>query len=265
VKAQPESRELVPLVKYETLKKNVHLKPGETLSFKPGHGYFAKPAPWTQPPIVVKPPTVDLSSARNVAFFATVTDSAITYFCRLPKTWKAAFTADHAYPVTDQQIAAVQASGHRAFVWCDCMTTLPDTALAMVEQRRDKDDHPLLDGWYGQAESASQFDVAIGALRAPVAIIGNLSSVRSDQLARVAAGERLFVNELYRNVQPWLQPDWRGANAGVGGNCAAVYASQSEGAVYTPISAYRALGLWNPACDSVYTEGMLEADWKQLA
>jgi len=204
------------------------------------------------PPPPPPPPGVNLEPARNVAFFASVTDDAIQQFCRLPKTWKAAFTADHAYPVSDQQINAVKASGHRAYSWCDCRTTLPPAAIDMAKNRG-------LSGWYGQGESAAEFDEATRLFRDPVAVIGNLSALDPDQLLVVAHASVLFINETYYNVQPNLKPDWRGANNGVGGNCWACYASASEGAVYTPIDQR-----FNKATDSVYTEGMLPADWAAL-
>jgi len=221
---------------------------GRVLKIQP-----TKPAP-VPPPDPQPVPGVNLEPARNVAFFASVTDDAIQYFCRLPKTWKAAFTADPAYPVTDQQIAAVKASGHRAYSWCDCRTTLPPSAMSMARDRG-------LSGWYGQGESTYEFDVAVSYPypAKPTAIVGNLTALRADQLAQVSHADVLFINETYYNVQPNLKPDWRGANHGVGGNCWACYASASEGAVYTPIDAR-----FNKATDSVYTEGMLAADWAAL-
>lgn len=212
-----------------------------------------KPSP---PPVVTPPSSADpLELARNVCFFATVDDGAITYFNRLPPSWKAAFTADPAYPVTDQQIAAVKASGHRVYSWCDCRPTPDGTPpRAAIDMARDRS----LDGWYGQAETANEFDRAFTA-SAP-AVVGNLSALTPDQLAVVAAGgPPLFINETYYNVQPWMKPDWRGANKGVGGNCWAFYASASEGAVHTPLDER-----FNAATDSIYAEGMLEADWKAL-
>jgi len=214
---------------------------GRVLKIQP-----TKPAP--TPP----PPGVNLEPARNVAFFATVTDDNIQHFCRLPKTWKAAFTADPAYQVTDQQIAAVKASGHRAYSWCDCRTTLPPEAYYMASHRN-------LSGWYGQAESAAEFDVAAVFRDRPLAVVGNLSALRTDQLLLVSNGTVLFINETYYNVQPNLHPDWKGANNGIGGNCWACYASASEGAVYTPIDQR-----FNKQTDSVYTEGMLPTDWEYL-
>jgi hypothetical protein len=84
------------------------------------------------------------------------------------------------------------------------------------------------------------------------------------RLARVANGEVLVSIELYRNIQPNLMPDWRNANAGVGGHCIACYESDTEGAVYTPVSSYRELGYYAPKRDSVYAVGLTADDWQAL-
>jgi hypothetical protein len=202
-----------------------------------------------------------LSPARNVAFFATVTDEALDHFCALPPSWKAAFTADPKYPVTDEQIARVRKSGHQAFAWGDCHSPglMPNDIQAFRVRRG-------LAGWYGEAESAGAFDWAMrGAIEAyvnsfPVALVGKIDTLRDDQLALVAAGQVLFINETYFNVQPDLVPNWRNANEGIGGNCWACYASDKEGAVYTPVDSR-----FNPETDSVYTEGMLAGDWREIA
>lgn len=201
-----------------------------------------------------------LEPARNVCFFATVADDAIQYFCRLPASWKAAFTADAAYRVTIQQVAAVRASGHRAFAWGDCDQTPPVLIREFAEMQG-------LDGWYGQAESDTQFDNANGGAQLPQALIGNLSALRPDQLSRVAAGDVVFINETYYNVPGNVGaegPDWRNANAGVGGNCLAVYGSSSEGAIYLPLREQIRRGYFDAADDSLYVEGFLEDDWAAL-
>lgn len=207
------------------------------------------PAPVPVPP----PSSVDLEPVRNLLVFATVTDDIIQLACRLPARWKFLFTADPAYRVTDQQINAVRASGHRAFAWGDCRTTLPAQIKAFQQARR-------LDDWYGQAESAGEFDAARsgGANK----VIGNLSAIRPDQLVLVAAAQMLFALELYLNVHPWEQPDYHGAQDGVGGNCGAVYASEAEHAVYTPVSGQRKE--WFHPHGSWYVEGFRPADWETV-
>ena len=196
------------------------------------------------------PPAGDayLNVVRNLLVFATVTDDAIQHACRLGPEWKFLFTADPAYPVSDQQIAAARASGHGVYAWGDCMTTLPPAIMAFARARR-------MDGWYGQAETPEQFNTADQYLSYK-GMIANLSALTNEQLGLVASGNVLVTAEFYKNVQPNMQPDWRGANKGVGGNCGAVYESASEGAVYTPVTAYHG------ACNSWYVEGFREEDWK---
>ena len=119
-----------------------------------------------------------------------------------------------------------------------------------------------LGGWYGQGENPQEFDVCTSA--GGKAAIVNLSALRPDQLNLVATAQVLVTNETYYNVNPGLHPDWRNANAGIGGNCIAVYGSASEGAVYTSVQNHVNNGWFNPQTDSIYTEGMTPADWQTL-
>lgn len=150
-------------------------------------------------------------------------------------------------------------------VWCDCRVpsgyiegegTGYDVALEMVEELD-------LDGAWGQCENQSEFDNAYagGATR----MIGNIGSLNPDSQAKVAAGAVLMTVELYRNVMPWMAPDWKGCNAGIGGNAIACYESPSEGAVYTPVQEYKDLGFYVPKQDSVYGVGLRAEDWPNLA
>ena len=207
-----------------------------------------------------------LDPVRNLLVWATVTDDAIQHACKLPSSWKFLFTADPRYPVTDQQIAAAK-NDHGVFAWGDCHSPglMPNDIAAFRAERK-------LAAWYGEAESAGAFDSAVaGATNAviyrfPVGLIGKLSALRPDQLQGVASAEELFCNETYRNIlsQRDVPTDWRNANHGVGGNCLAVYESKDEGAVYTPLQVQHERGWFDPAVDSLYTEGMLEADWLYL-
>jgi hypothetical protein len=98
-------------------------------------------------------------------------------------------------------------------------------------------------------------------------MVGSINAQVLDdaRLARVSSGEVLVSVELYRNLQPGQQPDWRNANAGIGGHCIAIYASDTEGAVYTPVTSYRGLGHYVPKRDSVYAVGLTADDWQALA
>jgi hypothetical protein len=159
-------------------------------------------------------------------------------------------------------IAQLRAHFGTVEAWCDCRPpgegTAYSAALAMVDELG-------LDGAWGQCETSAEFDHAYdaGARR----MVGSINAQVLDdrRLARVASGEVLVSIELYRNIQPGLLPDWRNANAGVGGHCIACYGSDTEGAVYTPVASYRELGYYVPKRDSVYAVGLTADDWQALA
>jgi hypothetical protein len=172
-------------------------------------------------------------------------------------------TADAGYRqwYSPEVIAQLRAHFGTVEAWCDCRPpgagTAYSAALAMVEELG-------LDGAWGQCETTAEFDHAYeaGARR----MVGSINSQVLDdaRLAKVASGEVLISLELYRNLQPALQPDWRNANAGVGGHCIACYGSDTEGAVYTPVTSYRELGYYVPKRDSVYGVGLTAEDWQAL-
>jgi len=141
--------------------------------------------------------------------------------------------------------------------WADCRnpTSYAD-AVRMAEGFG-------LNGAWGQCETAGEFDNAYG--EGCRRMIGNLSALRDDQRALIASGEVLITSELYRNVQPWLEPNWMGCNDGVGGDCIACYASTTEDAVYTPVSDYIDRGYYVAGSSSVYGVGLAAQDWLDLA
>src|SRR6185312_2439130 len=214
----------------------------------------APPPPPPPPPHPPPPPSVDLSRVRNLLVFATVTDEGIREALTLPPKWKFLFSADPTYKPSAEVAAHVIAAGRDANAWCDCSGTLPPAAKQMVFEYG-------LSDWYGQGETSAQFDVAVDA-GAKAAIV-NLSALTPSQLALVASASVLVVEENYRNVRPVVAPDWRNANAGIGGNCGAVYGSASEGAVYTPVRWQIEKG-WFGVNDSWYVEGFQPDDWQAL-
>lgn len=140
--------------------------------------------------------------------------------------------------------------------WCDCRNpTAYSEAVGMCSALG-------LDSAWGQCETQPEYDHAyhFGSRR----MVGNLSALNSQSLDRIRSAEVLVSVELYRNVQPWMLPDWMGCNAGVGGNTIACYASETEGAVYTPVSKYKADGLYVSGQDSVYGVGLKSDDWHSL-
>lgn len=212
--------------------------------------YHAAHPPKKPPP----PSTVDLSRARNLLVWATVTDDAITQSLSLPPRWRHLFSADPAYKPSEAQVERVIRAGRDANAWCDCRTTLPVAAKEMVRAYG-------LSDWYGQGENEGEFETALRAGAA--AAIVNLSALNDRQLAMVASGAVIVSNENYRNVTPDVRPDWRNANTGVGSNCGAVYASEREGAIYTSAASQIRNG-WFGFHDSWYLEGFLPADWQAL-
>lgn len=194
-------------------------------------------------------PASPLTPYQSVLFLAQPLTDAL----QAPKSYKAAVTADPAY---DQYARAdhaqmVRDAGLDVYVWY-VSTEVPKARALEVAQRLGATKI------IGQAETAAQYDAAkADGLKA---VVGNLSALTDVQLAEVAAAEMIMVNETYYNVQPWLKPDWRNANAGVAGNCLAVYASAREGAVYTPLVAQPFI----KGRDSVYCVGMRAEDWAAL-
>ncbi len=156
--------------------------------------------------------------------------------------------------------AARKASLGFVTAWCDCRPSGGTDAQYAINAARAFG----LKGWHAQAETAAQFDHALQRGREnglmPLAFVGNLGALRPDQLALVARGDVKFIVETYYNVQPGLQPDWKGANAGIGGNCVAMYASDTEGAQRVALSTMRADGRFSRGNDSIFTPGSQPED-----
>lgn len=95
----------------------------------------------------------------------------------------------------------------------------------------------------GQAETAYEFDKSVDmGVRC---VIGNLSSLRDDQLQMVKSNKMLFIQEDYWNVMPWLQLDFRGTTPV--SMCHGIYPGQSDSPTYgryLPPNAYIAAGRW---------------------
>jgi len=203
------------------------------------------------------PPAGDLSSVRGRIFLA---QSPLD--CLAAPSWMVPVcTADAGYRdwYTPQVIAELRDHFGTVESWCDCRNpTAYSAALAMVTELG-------LDGAWGQCENTPELQHGYdsGARR----FIGSCDpNVMNDEwLSKVKTGEIKMTVELYRNVQPWMLPDWRNANNGIGGNCIACYASETEGAMYTPVAAYKAQGLYVPQHDSVYGVGLTHQDWLDLA
>jgi len=218
-------------------------------------------APFTRPiPDPPAAPSLNLRVAQAVIFLAgTPLDSLLA-----PTSYKRALSADRNHPEwCDQYTVDTLRHGQVAgvFSWCDCR---PDggTAADFAIERALRFG---LDGWYGQAESAEQFDHALERGRAlnkpPVALIGNLTALRDDQRELIRKGEVLFIFEQYRNVAAQRDADFdsyvrnTGPYAGLAGRCAAAYTSDGENATRIPMPEQTARGWFTPGVDSFYAPG----------
>ena len=205
------------------------------------------------------PPAADVANAQARIFLAHG-----PLECLAAPSWMVPVcTADAGYRrwYTPDVIAQLRTHFGTVEAWCDCRPagegTAYSEALAMVDEFS-------LDGAWGQCETTAEFDHAYeGGARRMVGSV-NAQVLDDARLAKVASGDVLVSIELYRNLQPSLLPDWRNANAGIGGHCIACYGSDTEGAVYTPVSSYRELGYYVPKRDSVYGVGLTADDWRAL-
>jgi hypothetical protein len=204
----------------------------------------AKPAP--APP----PPAVNLEPYRSGIYMAQNMLEALA----APAHYKVIVTADPAYDhyATRQAADTLRAAGHEIMVWY--------VPTEVSRQRADEVAMRLsATRTIGQAETAEQFDRSWEHGRR--AVIGNLSAIRPDQLAKVAAGEMVFVNECYWGCGAGM-PNWRNANAGVAGDCIAVYADGQ--CTRHSVVEHIAAGRFVRGRDSVYGPGMRAEDWSAL-
>jgi hypothetical protein len=215
------------------------------------------------PPDPTPPPSADVSLAQSWLILGQEPMDALN----APSYYKLAVTADLGYRHWYDAAFFTQAHGRVIVPWCDCQVpsgyhpgegTGPDVAIQFM--------HDLgAPYWMGQAEAPEQFDNAMAADVKPRLIIGDIAHMRDDQIARVKAREVLWVNEAYRNCSGIMDPgwpDWKNANAGIGGNCIAVY---EEGPCHLmPVRDYLARGLYVAHRDSAYGPQMTVADYKAL-
>lgn len=210
--------------------------------------------PGSAAPTPIPPPVDNLASVRGRIFLANSPLDCLA----APSSMVPVCTADLGYRNWYDDATIDRLFNHFGIVeaWCDCHATPYSTAVEMVEELG-------LDGpAWGECESAAAFDHGYGA--GARRMVGNLSALNDSQRAKIGAAEVLVSVELYRNVQPWMSPDWMNLNAGIGGNTIACYESESEGAVYTSVSTYIEDGLYIPGNDSVYGVGLHDADWAAL-
>jgi len=223
----------------------------------------------TQPPDPV-PPSSNTDDAKARIFFAQNPLDAI--HAEAPRWMTAVCTADHGYRQFYPPDVIDQLKSYFAGVesWCDCRVpsgyhegqgTGYDEAVKMAHELLG---HPEGQGAWGQCETQMEWDnaYAAGCRR----MVGKISNEVCDdtRLAKVASGEVHLSVELYCNCMPWVVPDWRNANNGVGGNCIACYADGTP-CYQTSVQWYKDKGWYVPKRDSVYGVGLTPSDWKALA
>lgn len=202
------------------------------------------------PPPPTPPPSSALAPYHSILFMAQNPGDALG----VPSYYRVAFTADPAYDGYATRAVADQLrnAGHGIYVWY-VPTEVSASRAGEVAARIGAS---LI---IGQCETADQFDASIG--RGLKGMVGNLSALRPNQLSRVASGEFVVVVEDYWNCGGGA-PDWHNANAGVAGNCVAVY--EDGDCSRKPLSEYVAAGRFVPHRDSVYGPGMTAEDWAAL-
>ena len=203
------------------------------------------------PPPPPPPPSDQLAPYRSLLIMGQDPLDAL----QAPAYYRVLFTADPAYDgwATESAANALRTAGHGVGVWY---------VPTEVSKARADDMAARLGTSFiiGQCETADQFDASVAHGRK--AMVGNLSALRSDQLAKVAYSERIVIPELYRNCNGNQQPDWKNANAGIPGNCIAVYGDGD--CQRMPLAQYIADGMFVAHHDSVYGPQMLAADWAVL-
>lgn len=108
----------------------------------------------------------------------------------------------------------------------------------------------------GQAESATEFAHAYNAgLRV---MVGNLSALEPRQKTLIADGEVVFLQEVYRNEDAGLVPNFENLPVQV---CVGLYPGAAG---YVPLSWYKQNGFFPPGASVYYGAGISEQDWAEL-
>ncbi len=205
------------------------------------------PAPPPTPP----PGPDPLAPYRKLLFMAQSPLDAL----QAGPGWTVLFTADPAYDSWATKSAADQmrAAGQQVGVWY--------VPTEVTEARADEVAARLGTTFIlGQCETSGQFDASV--VQGCKAMVGNLSALEPPQLALVALGVRIVINETYYGCNPGMQPDWRNANKGVAGNCLACYHDSQCQRI--PLSEQIANGWYVHGRDSLYGPGLTGEDYAVL-
>jgi hypothetical protein len=209
------------------------------------------------PPEPTPPPSSSLATVQARMFLAQSPLDCL----QAPQYMVPVCTADpgYRYWYTPDVISQLKARFGTVEAWCDCRG---NGGTPYSEAERMVNDLGLDGPAWGQCETEPEFDhgYTSGARR----MIGQLAGLREDQRALITNKTVLLTFELYRNKMPWQVPDYMTCGPGTGGNAIGVYASSTEGAVYTPVEDYKNLGYYVSKRDSVYAVGLQPADWLAL-
>jgi len=184
-------------------------------------GYKPPPPP---PPGPIDPPQAGYSTNPLAAIFryAGICAEEPMQMANTPPKYGAWLTVDPAY-AQSRWIADKLRETRTVGVWGNPLEIGRDRFFEYADQMGVPHDHIM-----GQAETAGQFERSWEyGLKC---VIGNLSSLTGDQLARVKSGEMLFIQEDYWNVMPWLQVNFY--NVQPVSMCHGIYPGQVDSPTY---------------------------------
>lgn len=194
----------------------------------------------------LKPKPPNVAPAQYILFADAQPELAL----QAPSKYGVALSADKAFrdPRLADTIAALRFKGHRVIGWCDCDVAKGTSAadgLAFVQEYG-------LDYFIGQAESPEQFDEAFG--HGAHVIVGNLTALRGDQVAKIDQHQILWIQEDFWNEGWALLRDSR---------VAAVMHGVYPTSIWNPtIAQYLSAGRWKPG-DGLFHVASV-TDWSDL-
>jgi hypothetical protein len=227
-------------MKYYTYRKQVPLKPGETVGFTRHRGYHAVAHS-------IGPIVRDISRAQYVLFAAQEPLNALA----APGKYAVALSADHAfrYDNLGNIIQELRDHGHRVPGWCDC---LPEGIGTPAEVGAQFVKDYGLDYFIGQAESADEFDAAMAA--GATVVVGNITALLDRQITLAITQNILFIQEDY-----WNEGWGRAQHPLIAAHCNGIYPTN----LWNPqIQTYKNAGRWDLG-DGLFEVATVE-DWQNL-
>lgn len=224
--------------------------PGKDYNYPVTANYKAQQYLWLAahppPPPPLPPSPGGPSGAKYVVFAAQEPQSGLGKF---PVHYGVAFSADMAYRYSDlaARIKAFKDRGHRVMGWCDCRVDGGTPAAVGAQFVHDYG----LDYFIGQAESAAEFDNAM-SVGAKI-VVGNITSLRQDQINKIMAEGIGFIQEDYWN-EGWA----RAQHPAITAYCAGIYKALWEPLIVD----YKNANRWREG-DGLYASAYVK-DWISL-